>query len=98
MARNEKLFKIYFKKLFFQNVLVFIDHFCTVFFSYCIIFETNIFIKMVICVAFNCKRDENLKQWFIKIKRGNIRSIQHVRMCYALAKIPAGKRYHFNWP
>ena len=29
-------------------------------------------------------RDEHLKQqWLIKIKRGNIQSIQHDRMCHA---------------
>ena len=34
----------------------------------------------------------------IKIKRRNIQSIQHVRMCHASAKIPAGYRCDFSWP
>ena len=33
---------------------------------------------------FKFPRDENRKQqWLIKIKRRNIQSIQHVRMCHA---------------
>ena len=48
--------------------------------------QINVFIGMVICVTVDCKSDSrqgNLKQqWLIKIKRRNIQSIQHMRMCH----------------
>ena len=54
--------------------------------------QRNILTEMVIYVAVDCKsnsfhkfpRDENLKQQrLIKIKRRNIQSIKHARMCHA---------------
>ena len=78
--------------------------------SYCIKFETNIFIEMIICVAASCKsksrisfykfsRDQNLKHsWLIKIKRRYIRSMQHARMCdaYCFGWNPAWKRMRYQ--
>ena len=65
--------------------------------SYCIIFETKIFMKMVICVALDsksaCRQGKaclfiNFQGMKIcnsngsKIKRRNIQSIQHAIMCH----------------
>ena len=44
-------------------------------------------------------KEENLKQQpLIKIKRRNIESIQHVKMCHTYCfGLNPGKRYDFSW-
>ena len=73
-----------------------------------VIIIVNISVEMVICVAIDRKsasrqgkvisfykfpRNENLKQkWLLKIKRSNIQSMQHARICHLHFKADCFKR------
>ena len=82
--------------------------------SYCIIFETNIFIEIVICVVVDCKSDSRQRKAKVfmnfpgtKTSNGSKKWLVEISSQYnmsecvmfiALAKIPAGKRCHFSCP
>ena len=66
--------------------------------------QINVLTQTVISVAVDCKSDSRQgirkQQWFIKVNRRNIQSMQHAEcaMLTVSAKILAGERCDFSWP